>query len=754
MAKPIGTGSEEKVTFCRICEALCGMVATVEDGTVVKLRPDPDHVISRGFACPKGIAMVEVQNDPDRVRVPLRRKAGGAPGEFEEVSWEEALDDIGVRMKRILDERGPNAIGYYLGNPASFSYSHFLWAVGFLHGVGSDQFYWAGTQDGANLFAASALLYGTTLHVPIPDVLRTDHLLMLGANPFVSHGSALHIGRIRDRLLEIPQRGGTVVVVDPRRTETAQHFDHVPIHPDNDHWLLAALLQVIFAEGLEDVAVIARHTTGIEQLRAMVAPCTPEAVADRTGIPAERIRRMAREFATAPSAVAYGRTGTCLGRYSTLVHTLLNSLNVVTGNIDRPGGAVFGTAPIPVDLLGKFAKLTSFGEKRSRSGGFADILGCLPGTQLQYEIETPGDTQIKALICGGGNPVNSIPGARGLARAIDQDLDLFVALDLYVTESAQYADYVLPCATWLERDDPPLLVAMTWAIEPYFQYSDKVVDPPPGCKEEWEIIEEISQRIGIVPSSLPPVRWLGKLGIKIPPRVMLDIVVRGWTQGDWFGLRRKGMSLKKMQTGKDKHGRLFGEVPTGTLRKVLRTKDKRIHLGDPTSASEMQRAVRELMPRDPEFPLSLIGMRELRSHNSWMHNSPKLMAGDRRHALRIHARDADALGVHDGDDVRVTSRWGTITTSVKTTDEMFPGTVALPSGWGHAGGWRVAVAAGGATFNDLMPVEPSEVEAVIGHAVLNGIGVRVEAVTAPLPDDAGAAAQMPTPATVGSSSPG
>jgi anaerobic selenocysteine-containing dehydrogenase len=733
MATPARTGSEEHVTFCRICEALCGLIATVEDGQVTQLRPDPDHVISQGFACPKGIAMVEVQNDPDRVRVPLRRKAGGAPGEFEEVSWDEALDDIGKRLKRIRDERGPHAIGYYLGNPASFSYSHFLWAVGFLHGLGSDQFYWAGTQDGANLFAASALLYGTTLHVPIPDILRTDHLLMLGANPFVSHGSALHVGRIRERLLEIPERGGTVVVVDPRRTETARHFDHVPIHPDSDVWLLAALLQVIFADGLEDRAYLAANATGVDVLKAMVAPHTPEAVSDRTGIEADRIRRMAREFATAETAVAYGRTGTCLGRYSTLVHTLLNSLNVVTGNLDRPGGAVFGTAPIPVDLLGRFAKLTSFGEKRSRSGGFADVLGCLPGTQLQYEIETAGATQIKALICGGGNPVNSIPGARGLARAIDEDLDLFVTLDMYVTESGQYADYVLPCATWLERDDPPLLVAMTWALEPYFQYADKVVDPPPGCREEWWVIEELSKRIGIVPSSLPPVRWLGKLGIKIPPKVMLDLVVRGWTQGDWFGLRRKGMSLKKMQRGADKHGRLFGEVPTGTLRKNLRTKDRKIHLGDATSAGELRRAVSEHVPRDPDFPLSLIGMRELRSHNSWMHNSPKLMAGRREHLLRVNPGDAAALAVADGDSVRVTSPWGTITTRAKVTDEMFPGTVALPGGWGHAGGWRVAVAAGGATYNDLMPVAPDQVEAVIGHAVLNGVGVRVEPTDPPGP---------------------
>src|SRR3954447_4386020 len=310
-------GAEQKVTFCRICEAHCGMVATVEDGVVTKLRPDPEHPLSAGYACPKGIAMLDVQNDPDRVTHPLRKRADGSG--FDRVTWDEALDDIGARLREILDRRGPASVGWYMGNPGAFSYSHPLWVKGFVDAIGTPHYWTASSQDVSNRFVASALLYGSPVVIPIPDLQRTDFLLMLGANPLVSHGSVLTAPRVRDQLNAIVERGGRVVLVDPRRTETARAYEHVGVMPDTDAWLLLSLLHVIFAEGLHDEAALARQSTGAGALRAAAAEHPPEATEARTGVPADVVRQLARDLAGAPSAAVYGRTGSCLGRFGTLV---------------------------------------------------------------------------------------------------------------------------------------------------------------------------------------------------------------------------------------------------------------------------------------------------------------------------------------------------------------------------------------------------------------------------------------------------
>src|SRR3954447_2992505 len=380
--------AEQKVTFCRICEAHCGMVATVEDGRVTKLRPDPDHPLSRGYACPKGIAMLDVQNDPDRVLHPLRRTPSGT---FERVSWDEALDDIAAR----LGEVPRDSIGWDMGNPGAFSYSHPLWVKGFLDALGTKHYYTASSQDVANRFAASALLYGSPVVVPIPDLQRTQFLLMVGANPLVSHGSVLTAPRIREQLNEIVARGGRVVVVDPRRSETARAHEHVPVRPDTDAWLLLSLLNVIFAEGLADEAALARTSVGAGALRAAAAEDPPEATEGRTGVPAQDARRLARDLATAESAAVYGRTGSGLGRLGTPVGFLLDALNAVTGNLDAPGGAVFGRPAVALDDVAENNGLDTYGETRSRIGGFPDVLGAMPASLMPREIETEGPGRLR-----------------------------------------------------------------------------------------------------------------------------------------------------------------------------------------------------------------------------------------------------------------------------------------------------------------------------------------------------------------------
>jgi formate dehydrogenase len=718
-----GPGLTEKITYCRICEANCGMVATVEDGRVTKLRPDREHPLSAGYACPKGIAFPEVQEDPDRVLHPMRRRPDG---ELERVSWDEALADIGARLRAIRAEHGGEAIGMYMGNPAAWSFGHTVWGKGLVDALGSPHYYSAGSQDVNNRFAASALMYGSPLTVPIPDVQRTDLLVVFGANPFVSNGSVLSIPRVRDRLREIESRGGRVVVVDPRRTETAREFDHVPIRPDGDARLLLSLLSVVFEEDLVDHRAVMEQARDVGELARLAREFPPESTAAFTGVPAERARSLAREIAGAPSCAIYGRTGSCLGRHGTLTAFLLDALAAVTGNLDRPGGLVFGSSPLDLEGAAERGGLATYGERRSRVGGFPDVLGQMPATLMAPEIETPGPGQLRALIVTAGNPVQSVPDGEGLERALGK-LDLLVAVDIYANETARQADYVLPATTWLEREDVPVAFQQFF-YRPFIQHTDAVVPARGEAREEWQIFEAIGRELGVTPTSVPAVRRLGRLGLRISPRRMIDLMLRMGPRGDRFGLRRGGLSLGRIQ--RSPHGLVLADAwATGVLRGRVRHGDGWIRLVPDEIAAEIRRLGREA-PADSSLPLSLIGMRELRSHNSWMHNVPALMRGERRHALRMHPDDAAARSLADGSLARIRSLAGEVEVPVLITDEMTPGVVALPHGWGHRGGWRVANAAGGVNSNQLMDAAPESLERLAGMSHLNGVAVEVEAATA------------------------
>jgi anaerobic selenocysteine-containing dehydrogenase len=709
------------------------MVATVEHGKLTQLRPDRDHPLSKGYACPKGIAMADVQNDPDRVVYPLKRTGG--PGEFERVTWEEAMSDIASRMGAIIGRYGSQSVGWYMGNPGAFSYSHTLWAKGFLDGLGSPHYYSAGSQDVNNRFAASALLYGSPLLVPIPDLNRTDFLFVVGANPLVSHGSVLSAPRVREGLNAVVDRGGRVVVVDPRRSETARQYEHVPIRPDTDAWLLLSMLHVVFAEDLADGTAIARQTHGADALAEHARRFDPERTESITRVPAGTVRELARAFASAPSAAAYGRTGSCLGRFGTLVAYLLDALNAVTGNLDRPGGGVFGRPPIALDEIAEKAGLATYGKERSRIGDFPDVIGNLPATLIPEEITAPGERQIRAFFVSAGNPVLSVPNGAAMEKAFEQ-LDLLVSLDFYVSDTSRHADYILPATTFLEREDVPVAF-LGFFSTPFMQVTEAVVPPRGEARQEWRIIDDLSRRIGIAPYSLKALRVLARLGYRISPRRLVDALLRAGPAGDWFGLRRSGLSLKKV--ARSPHGIVLGDhIQTDVLSERIRHSDRRVHIGDTAVLGEIDR-LEGANGGAPRFPLSLIGLRELRSHNSWMHNSPLLMRGGRTHALRIHPDDALAVDLVDGALARITSASGVVEAPVMVTDDMTLGTVALPHGWGHRGGWQLANEAGGANVNQLAPSGPEHLERLAGMAHLNGIPVRVEAVATSLAQDPGAA---------------
>ncbi|SCX16358.1 molybdopterin-dependent oxidoreductase [Mycolicibacterium fluoranthenivorans] len=725
---PSPVTDEQKVTYCRICEPMCGLIATVSAGRLVSLRPDQDHPLSKGRACPKGIAFTDVQNDSDRVLHPMRRREDGT---FERVAWDTAIDDIAARLSAVVAEHGGASVGQYFGNPAAFGYASSVWSGIFMARIGSRHLYSAGSQDINSRFVASKLLYGAASQLPFPDLPRTDFLLMLGANPLVSHGSAVRAPRIKDDLAAIVGRGGRVVVLDPRRTETARHYEHIAVRPDSDAWLLLSMLHVLFAEGLH--ADIDHQARGLETLRSLCAPFPPEQTAARTGVDAAVVRTLARDFAAAPSATAYGRTGACLGRHGTLVSFLLDALTAVTGNLDRPGGTLMSHSVIPLEEMGERVDSFSYGKTRSRIGGFPDVLGTFPAALMADEITTEGEGQLRALFVVAGNPVLSVPNSAALESALRR-LDLFVSFDLYINETNRLADYVLPATTMLERDDLPIAFA---ACSPtlFVQSCEPVLEPYGEARPEWEVYSEIARRMGMALFATGPLlrfnrvlAWLDRRGIgRMTPRRLMGLLLRTGPHGDLFGLRRRGLNLTRL--GEHPHGIVLAQhAPTGILADVVRHPDGKVHLDPPQIAAEIARLGRN-HPADPRFPLLAIGIREMRSQNSWMHNSPTLMKGDRRHNTRIHPADAAAAGLVDGGRVRIVSAHGKIETGVLVTDEMVAGTVAIPQGWGHrGGGWHLANTVPGANVNELTSNRPEDLEALAGMAVLNGVAVRLESV--------------------------
>jgi anaerobic selenocysteine-containing dehydrogenase len=725
---------EDKVTYCRICEPLCGLIATVEDDELVALRPDRDHPLSKGFACPKGIAFTEIVNDPDRVLHPLRRTADG---EFEQVSWDTALADIGERLRAVHRRHGSSGIGWYFGNPATFSTGHTIWAAVFMALLGSPHVYSAGSQDVNNRFVASHFLYGNPVAAPIPDINRTDLLVVIGANPVVSHGSVMSSPRIREGLNAITARGGRVLVVDPRRTETAREHEWLPIVPDTDALFLLSLLHVMFDEGLVDQKRLRRQASGVDTIEHVVAGYSPESMASRTDVPAEVVRELARSLVRTERAAVYGRVGTCLGRTGTLTTALLDTVNLVAGNLDVVGGAMFGDLGIPGQRLGVSAlqRVSGFtwSGRRSRVGDLPQVLGTAPASVMAKEITTAGDGQLRALFVSAGNPVLSVPNGAELSSALD-DLDLMVSLDIYRNETNAHADYILPATTMYERGDF-LLPFQALFTTPFKQATDPVISPRGEAREEWTVINELIAALSRRSPLVGAMHLMNAAGARVGrlwgPRQLSDLVVRLGAGGNRFGLRRGGLTYRKLVRD-NPHGVVVADgLESGRLRDTVTYRDRKVRLDAPELLAELDRlAVND----DPRLPLRLIGMREIRSENSWQHNAPMLLRGGRRHCARMHPDDAQERGVAEGDLIRVTSAHGRIELPVSLTDDIKRGVVAVPHGWGHngSGGWTRANAAaatelgsGGANVNALISSNPDDLERLAGMANMTGVPIEV-----------------------------
>ena len=712
---------------CTLCEASCGLALELEGDRIVSVRGDEEDPLSHGFICAKGVAIADVHHDPDRLRSPMRKTADG---KFEPIGWEEAFAIVAARLKALRATHGADAIALYLGNPIIHNHGALLLRAGFVHAFGTRNSFSAGSQDTSPRFAASFHLYGSSLVTPVPDIDRTHYFLCVGANPAVSNGSFMTAPDVRRRLRAIRERGGRIVVVDPRRTETAREADQwVPIRPGGDAALLLAMTQTLVADGRVDETSIAAVAHGWPQVRERLKSFTPERVTAQTGVAPETIRSLAHEFADAPSSVAYSRVGVCNSRFGTLGTWATDVLNLAAGRLGAVGGAMFPTPPIAIAAVAPHLALgDGHGRWRSRVRGLPEVFADLPANTLADEIETPGDGQVRALFVYAGNPVLSVPNSRRLSRALEK-LEFMVAVDVYVNETTRHADVILPPA-WTFAEDYFEAFLPNVAVRNFARFTPPVIARGAGERADWEILLEIAERMGGGASGFFVVdriiRLARRLGLRWTPNTTIDMLLRLGRHGDRYLPWSRGLNLKRLAAMP--HGADLGPLEPGVARRV-RYRDRRMRL----APDVIMTALAELQTIDrPPPQLLLIGRRDPRTNNSWMHNVPAMVTGRERCVLLVHPEDAARAQVRDGEVAILESRVHCGPVPVRVSDEMTPGVVSLPHGWGHAASapWQhVAAAHAGVSVNDW--TDDQDVEALVGQSILNGVPVRLRPAAVP-----------------------
>jgi anaerobic selenocysteine-containing dehydrogenase len=706
---------------CTLCEAMCGLKLELDGDRIISVRGDEDDPFSRGYICPKGVAIGEVHHDPDRLRTPLKRAADGS---FMPIGWDEAFDLIEQRLGAVRASYGADAIAVYMGNPIIHNYGVILLRASFARAVGSRNWFGPGSQDTSPRWAVSYLLYGSSLVTPVPDIDRTQYFLCVGANPWISNGSLMTAPDVRRRLRAIRERGGRIVVVDPRRTETAQQADEwIAIRPGGDAALLIAMVQTLVEDGRVDERRIETMASGWTEIRQRLVAFTPERVAADIGIDAKTIRRLAREFADAPASVVYTRVGVCNNRFSTIATWATDLLNLAAGRLGEIGGAMLPTPAVNISALSPYFN-DGYARWRSRVRKLPETFGELPATVLAEEIETSGPGQIKALITYAGNPVLSVPNTKRLAKALSR-LDFMVAIDLYVNETTRHADVILP-PCWTMAEDHFDSFLPNFAVRNVVRWCPAVFKRGPEQRADWEILLEIAERLGGGASGIglidKTIRLARKLGLRWTPKASLDVLVRLGPYGDRYLPWSKGLSLKRLAAFA--HGLDLGPLEPGVSRRVLH-RDRRVRLAAEPIVSALAELQTNGMAGNGE--LLLIGRRDLRSSNSWMHNIEALVSGRERCVLLVHPRDAERAGVGDGETAILESRVYRGTVPVQVTDEMMQGVVSLPHGWGHRDvvRWqKVAATRAGVSVNDW--TDDGTVEAVVGQSILNGIPVQLK----------------------------
>jgi anaerobic selenocysteine-containing dehydrogenase len=736
---------------CPLCEAGCGLEIGLAGDRVQRIRGDRDDVFSHGFLCPKGTTLGHLHDDPDRLRRPVVKR----DGVFVEVDWDEAFATVEAGLMPILAQHGRDAVAVYLGNPGAHSLGPLLYNRNVILALGTSNRFSASTVDQRPKELSAALMFGSVA-VPVPDLDRTDFLVLLGANPLASNGSLCTAPDFPGRLAAIRARGGTVVVVDPRRSETAAVADrHLAIRPGTDAHLLAAVAHVLLDEGLARPGRLTEHTDGLDDLPAVLAPYTPEAVAPVCGIDAVAIRSLARDLAAAPTAAVYGRIGTCTQEFGTLASWLVDVVNLLSGNLDRVGGAMF-----PMGAVGQPSTKGAPGKGRgvavgrvvSRVGRRPEAFGEFPVSALTEEIETPGEGQVRAMVTIGGNPVSSNPNAGRLDAAL-ASLEFMVSVDPYVNETTRHADVILPPPSALEKSHYDLAL-LNFAVRNVANYSPAVVAPEPGRPAEWEILLRLAaiasglgahadvgplddeaarglakaavrDEYGLV-HGRDPDELLAAVGDRRGPERLLELMLRTGPYGDGFGARPGGLSLAVLEA--NPHGVDLGPLQPDRIPGLLRTPSGRVDALPAMLRDDLGRLGASLA-RDWDASMVLVGRRHVRSNNSWMHNVRVLTKGRNRCTLQVHPDDAERLGLTDGAPARVRSRVGEVAVAVEVTDGIRPGVVSLPHGFGqNLPGVQLRVAQEYRGVNTNVLTDDAFLDPLSGNVALNGVPVTVEAV--------------------------
>lgn len=749
------TSDQNRTVFrtCPLCEATCGLEISVNpQEQIVRIRGDKDDVFSHGFICPKGSTLKQLHEDPDRLRKPLVKR----DGVHVEVTWEEAWKEVERGLMGVIDRHGRSSLSAYLGNPNAHNLGPQLFSGVMLRSMGTRNIFSASSVDQMPMHVAGGFMFGTAQHIPVPDIDHTDYLLMLGANPYMSNGSLCTAPDYPGRIQAIRARGGKVVVVDPRRSKTAENSDEwVSIRPGTDGLFMAALANVMFAEGLVKVEPrIASMMNGLEEFRTAVAPFTPEHVTKATGVPAEDIVRIAREMCAAPTCAVYGRIGVNTVEFGATNAWLVNALSIITGNFDKRGGDMFTTpAAGSATTRGAAGKGKGFqtGRGHSRVSNKPEVLGEYPVAVLAEEILTPGENQIRAAITVAGNPVLSTPHSVQLDKAF-ADLEFMVSIDIYLNETTRHANVILPTPSALEKDHYDVGL-YAYAVRNVANYSEPVLQKDADAPEEWEILVKLGAILQGLGTDVDPaimddqtinasvtsavanssstisgrdaeeiLAMLNKDGRRGTAR-MLDFMLQTGPYGAAFGANPSGLSLDVLLA--NPHGVDLGalepRIPEG-----LRTPTGMIELSPPSLIADLVRLEASIAKADDDQML-LVGRRELKSNNSWMHNIKVLTKGSLSCTAQVHPDDATRLGLSEGSSVRITSRVGSVEAPVEITDSVRPGVVSLPHGWGHGvAGTRMSVAAEKAGVNSNILTDESIIDPISGNAVLNAIPVTLQ----------------------------
>ncbi len=728
--------SETQHTFCRICESLCGLEVDLDDeGRIEAIRPDERHVETEGFACVKGLKQHRLYDSPDRLRHPMKRVGG----RFERISWEQALEEIGEKVQGLRRDHGADSVGMYVGTAAGFSLLHPIFAQGFMTGLGSKSMYASSTQDCSNKFAVAREVYGFPFTQPFPDLDRVRCLIIVGANPMVSKWSFLQVPNPGRRLREIEARGGRVWVVDPRRTETAKVVgEHVPIRPGTDVFFYLSFLHELIESGGVDEASVARHTSGFDEIRRLAAAWPAERTSEVTRIPPDVLREMVRSFREADGAALYSSTGVNMGGNGALAFWIQETINAVSGNLDREGGLLVGRGILD---FAKFGARSGFGlrEDRSRIGGFASVNDAYPGGILADEILTPGQGQLRALFVTGGNPLITMADAGRLRRAFSE-LELLVTIDILPTETGALAHYMLPATTPFERPDLPFAFPLLMGMQshPYLQATRALHAPDAEQRDEASIYADLARvcaaplfgsRIAqrLVQWSMRP-RPADRPGVppSVPQEGLMGLLLRLTGNG---GFRRLLAEPHGRKRPAHQAGRLLGDDP-------LPTPDGRVRLAPAVLLDQAERRLEADFERErrDRGGLRLITRRHVKTHNSWTHNEASFVSGTRTtNYLYMHPEDAKAAGLRHGELADVRSEAGSLRVPIQLLDDLQPGTVALPHGWGHqhARGLSVASRTKGVNVNVLARSGPEAVEGLSGMSRLTAIPVEVAPAAGP-----------------------